>query len=152
LTIIGLSSSGLNVISGGVSTPLQLAGCPAEYADATTGFCESHVLQDPRVWLGILVGGVMTAFLLLYRVKGESNSVAATLLLTAQVPSSGLCFSSPSSLGRVRPRSLLSPTPPLETPTLSFSKTSSLREASSCSVRRTLIGVPTATEKSGLLL
>ncbi|WVR04212.1 hypothetical protein IAU60_001212 [Kwoniella sp. DSM 27419] len=73
LTIIGLSSSGLNVISGGTSTPLQLAGCPAEYADATTGFCASHVLQDPRTWLGIIVGGVVTAFLLLYRVKGEST-------------------------------------------------------------------------------
>ncbi|WWC63731.1 uncharacterized protein I303_106336 [Kwoniella dejecticola CBS 10117] len=70
LTIIGLSSSGLNVISGGVSTPLQLGGCISDYADATTGFCNSHVLQDPRMWLGIFVGGVLTAFLLLYRVKG----------------------------------------------------------------------------------
>ncbi|OCF31252.1 hypothetical protein I316_07038 [Kwoniella heveanensis BCC8398] len=70
LTIIGLSSSGLNVISGGISTPLQLAGCRSEYADATTGFCDSHVLQDPRLWLGVFVGGVVTAFLLMYRVKG----------------------------------------------------------------------------------
>jgi AGZA family xanthine/uracil permease-like MFS transporter len=73
LTIIGLSSSGLNVISGGTSTPLQLAGCPAQYADETTGFCSGHVLQDPRVWLGVFVGGILTGFLLLYRVKGESR-------------------------------------------------------------------------------
>ncbi|WRT69331.1 uncharacterized protein IL334_006315 [Kwoniella shivajii] len=70
LTIIGLSSSGLNVITGGISTPLQLGGCSSEYADSVTGFCNSHVLQDPRMWLGIFVGGVLTAFLLLYRVKG----------------------------------------------------------------------------------
>lgn len=75
LTIIGLSSSGLNVISGGTSTPLQLAGCRAEYLNADTGFCDSHVLQDPRLWLGVFVGGVLTAVLLLYRVKGESTVI-----------------------------------------------------------------------------
>jgi len=71
LTIIGLSSSGLNVVQGGTSTPLQLGGCMPEFADATTGICESHVLQDPRIWLGICVGGLLTGFLLLYRIKGE---------------------------------------------------------------------------------
>lgn len=70
LTLIGLSSAGLNVISGGVSTPLQLAGCRPEYLDPVTGFCESHVLQDSRVWLGVFVGGILTAMLMLYRVKG----------------------------------------------------------------------------------
>jgi AGZA family xanthine/uracil permease-like MFS transporter len=70
LTIIGLSSSGLGVISGGTATPLQLAGCPEQYQDAS-GFCTSHVLQAPTVWLGVFCGGVVTAFLLLYRVKGE---------------------------------------------------------------------------------
>ena len=68
LTIIGLSSSGLGVISGGTSTPLQLAGCLDEFK--VDGFCDSHVLQDPKMWLGIFVGGVLTGFLLLYRVKG----------------------------------------------------------------------------------
>jgi AGZA family xanthine/uracil permease-like MFS transporter len=70
LTVIGLSSSGLNVISGSISTPVGLAGCPAQYTDPVTGFCNSHVLQDGRVWLGIFAGGVVTAFLMLYRVKG----------------------------------------------------------------------------------
>jgi AGZA family xanthine/uracil permease-like MFS transporter len=70
LTIIGLSSSGLNVISGGTSTPLQLAGCLAQYQNADTGFCDSHVLQDPRLWVGVFCGGVLTLFLFLYRVKG----------------------------------------------------------------------------------
>ena len=69
LTLIGLSSSGLGVISGGVSTPLQLAGCLAQYQDEN-GFCSGHVLQDPRLWLGVFLGGVTTAMLFLYRVKG----------------------------------------------------------------------------------
>lgn len=67
LTIIGLSSSGLNVISGGTATPLQLGGCLAQYKDPDTGFCTGHVLQDPRIWVGVFCGGVMTAILLLYR-------------------------------------------------------------------------------------
>jgi AGZA family xanthine/uracil permease-like MFS transporter len=71
LTIIGLSSSGLSVIAGAVSTPLELAGCPAEYqVEAGTGACASHVLQLPTVWLGVLLGGVVTAVLMQYRVKG----------------------------------------------------------------------------------
>ncbi|KAJ9097375.1 hypothetical protein QFC19_006844 [Naganishia cerealis] len=69
LTLIGLSSSGLGVISGGSSTPLQLAGCLAQYQDEN-GFCSGHVLQDPRLWLGVFAGGVLTAVLFLYRVKG----------------------------------------------------------------------------------
>lgn len=70
LTLIGLSSSGLNIVQGASSTPLSLSGCPAEYLDATTGICASHLLQDPTVWVGVFAGGVVTAFLMLYRVKG----------------------------------------------------------------------------------
>ncbi|KAK8858377.1 hypothetical protein IAR55_002604 [Kwoniella newhampshirensis] len=71
LTIIGLSSSGLGVIAGAASTPLELAGCPAEYqSDLGTGACASHVLQNPTVWLGALLGGLVTAILMQYRVKG----------------------------------------------------------------------------------
>lgn len=69
LTLIGLSGSGLGVITGGVSTPLQLGGCVAEYQDEN-GFCTGHVLQNPRLWLGVFLGGVVTAILFLYRVKG----------------------------------------------------------------------------------
>ena len=80
LTLIGLSSSGLGVVQGATATPLQIGGCLPEYKDAVTGICESHVLQDPKMWLGIFAGGVVTAFLLLYRVKGES-----TVLMAASV-------------------------------------------------------------------
>lgn len=69
LTLIGLSKSGLGVVQGGVDTPMQLAGCLPEYQNET-GLCESHVLQNPKMWVGIFAGGVLTAFLLLYRVKG----------------------------------------------------------------------------------
>jgi AGZA family xanthine/uracil permease-like MFS transporter len=68
LTLIGLSSSGLNVVQGATATPLQIGGCLPEYE--VNGICQSHVLQDPKMWLGIFAGGVITAFMLLYRVKG----------------------------------------------------------------------------------
>ena len=49
LTIIGLSSSaGIGAISGASATPLDLAGCPAQYKD-DFGACTSHKLQDPKV-------------------------------------------------------------------------------------------------------
>jgi AGZA family xanthine/uracil permease-like MFS transporter len=70
LTLIGLSSSGLNVVQGASSTPLSISGCPAQYINPDTGICDSHLLQDPRMWVGIFAGGIVTAFLLLYRVKG----------------------------------------------------------------------------------
>ena len=70
LAFIGLGPNGLNVIGGDASDLVGLAGCPAQYKDPDTGFCESHVLQDPKVWLGVFLGGVMTALMLLYRVKG----------------------------------------------------------------------------------
>ena len=71
LTLIGLSSSGLGVIAGGSTTPLELAGCPVEYQSSLgTGACASHVLQNPTVWLGALLGGVVTAILMMYKVKG----------------------------------------------------------------------------------
>jgi AGZA family xanthine/uracil permease-like MFS transporter len=71
LTIIGLSSSGLGIIAGSSATPLELAGCPVEYqSDLGTGACASHVLQNPTVWLGTLLGGLLTAILMQYKVKG----------------------------------------------------------------------------------
>jgi len=49
LTLIGLSTSaGIGLITGGENTPLDLAGCPAQYKDQF-GVCISHKLQDPTV-------------------------------------------------------------------------------------------------------
>lgn len=70
LALVGLSPSGLSVVGVDMSTMVGLAGCPVQYQDPDTGMCKSHVLQDPRVWVGIFLGGVLTALLMLYRVRG----------------------------------------------------------------------------------
>ncbi len=69
LCFVGIGPNGLGVINRGSADLVGLGGCLPEFQDAT-GHCESHQLQDPRVWLGILLGGVLTALLLVYRVKG----------------------------------------------------------------------------------
>lgn len=70
LTLIGLSTSaGVGLISGASSTPLDLAGCLPQYKDAF-GECQSHKLGDPRVWIGVCCGGMVTGILMMYRVKG----------------------------------------------------------------------------------
>lgn len=69
LAIIGISSAGIGVVGGDYSNLLGLGGCPDEYKDSN-GFCESHILQDPRVWAGVFGGGIFTAILLMYRVRG----------------------------------------------------------------------------------
>ncbi|SPO41035.1 probable Purine Transporter AzgA [Pseudozyma flocculosa] len=70
LAFIGLGPPGLNVIGGDLTNLVGLGGCPKQYTDPDTGFCTSHVLQDPRVWVGVFLGGIFTALMLLYRVKG----------------------------------------------------------------------------------
>lgn len=69
LAFIGLGPNGLGVIGGNASDLIGLAGCPAQYEDSN-GFCQSHKLQAPTVWLGVMLGGIFTALMLLYRVKG----------------------------------------------------------------------------------
>jgi len=51
LAEVGLSySSGIGAITGGATaTPLDIAGCPPQYLDATTGVCNSHKMQNPTV-------------------------------------------------------------------------------------------------------
>ncbi|KAI9675042.1 MAG: hypothetical protein M1817_001448 [Caeruleum heppii] len=69
LTLVGLSpSAGLGIISGAKAAPLELAGCPPQYQDAF-GACTSHKLQNPTVWIGIFCGGILTAYLMMYKVK-----------------------------------------------------------------------------------
>lgn len=70
LALVGLSSNGLGVVGNNMSTMVGIAGCPEQYQDKDTGMCQSHQLQDPRVWVGIFLGGVLTALLMLYRVRG----------------------------------------------------------------------------------
>lgn len=69
LALIGMGPAGISVVGGNQSNIIGLGGCPAQYQDEN-GFCQSHVLQDPRVWAGVFGGGVFTALLLAYRVRG----------------------------------------------------------------------------------
>lgn len=65
LTIIGLSPwRGLNVITGTTVAPLELGGCPHQYRD-DFGQCLSHKMQLGTIWIGLVRGGFVTAFLML---------------------------------------------------------------------------------------
>ncbi|EAW12868.1 NCS2 family permease [Aspergillus clavatus NRRL 1] len=72
LTLIGLSySAGIGLVTGATDTPLELAGCVSSLRDPTTGMCPSDAkMRNPAMWVGIFCGGVFTALLMLYRVKG----------------------------------------------------------------------------------
>ncbi|CAO2650453.1 Nn.00g017450.m01.CDS01 [Neocucurbitaria sp. VM-36] len=81
LAEIGLSSSaGIGIISGAVSTPLEIAGCPDQYKDPVTGFCLSHKMTSPTMWLGVMCGGIITAYLMTYKVK--SAMIVGILLVS----------------------------------------------------------------------
>jgi len=68
LALIGLTySAGIGAITGAVSTPLDLAGCRPEFRDEITGVCEGHQMRNPTLWIGIFCGGIVTAFLMMYR-------------------------------------------------------------------------------------
>lgn len=49
LTEIGLSSSGIGLISGSADTPTDLAGCPSQYINPADGSCSSHKMANPAV-------------------------------------------------------------------------------------------------------
>ncbi|KAI9708046.1 MAG: hypothetical protein M1820_004250 [Bogoriella megaspora] len=69
LSLIGLSgSAGIGAISASSNQPLDIAGCPAEYLD-DFGQCSSHKMRSPTMWLGIFCGGILTAYLMSFRVK-----------------------------------------------------------------------------------
>lgn len=71
LALIGLSySAGIGAVTGGKATPLALGGCPIEYTDPDTGACLSHKATSPTMWIGFMLGGVLTAFLMMYKIRG----------------------------------------------------------------------------------
>ncbi|KJZ79350.1 hypothetical protein HIM_01501 [Hirsutella minnesotensis 3608] len=71
LTEIGLSYSvGIGAITGGGrSTPLALGGCPLEKIDPQSGMCSSGQMTNPKTWVAIFCGGIVTSFLMTFRVK-----------------------------------------------------------------------------------
>jgi AGZA family xanthine/uracil permease-like MFS transporter len=72
IAFIGLGSGGLGVIGGDTVNFVGLGGCKAEDYVSTdlAGYCARRVLQNPTVWLGIFLGGILTVLLMLYRIKG----------------------------------------------------------------------------------
>ncbi|KAL3427064.1 xanthine/uracil permease [Phlyctema vagabunda] len=71
LTLIGLTyNAGIGAITGGLDDPLKLGGCAPELRDPITMVCTSGHMRSPTMWLGILGGGIFTAFLMMYRIKG----------------------------------------------------------------------------------
>jgi AGZA family xanthine/uracil permease-like MFS transporter len=89
LTEIGMSySAGIGLITGSIDTPTDLGGCQPQYRDPATGDCDSHKMANPTVrkyfqlpliltitlttkklWIGVMCGGVLTAYLMSYKIK-----------------------------------------------------------------------------------
>ncbi|PWN39109.1 hypothetical protein IE81DRAFT_326861 [Ceraceosorus guamensis] len=69
LAFIGIGPAGIGVVGGQYTDLVGLGGCQDAFKDEN-GYCQSRVLQSPKVWLGVFGGGVFTALLLLYRVRG----------------------------------------------------------------------------------
>lgn len=77
LTLIGLGySAGIGLVTGAKGTPLELAGCSPELLQDghhVDGLCfASEKMRSPTMWIGIFCGGVLTALLMMYRVKGAA--------------------------------------------------------------------------------
>ncbi|PQE18162.1 purine transporter protein [Rutstroemia sp. NJR-2017a BBW] len=69
LTETGMSySAGIGAMTGSAVTPTALGGCPPEYLDQT-GACVSHQMTNPTMWIGIIFGGFLTAYLMSFRFK-----------------------------------------------------------------------------------
>lgn len=84
LALIGLTyNAGIGAITGGASSgdPLEIAGC-TQALRAADGTCNSGQMRNPTMWLGIVCGGLFTAFLMMYRVKG---AIIAGILLVAAI-------------------------------------------------------------------
>lgn len=80
LALIGLTyNAGIGAITGGVQDPLELAGCVPGLR-GPDGTCTSGKMRNPTMWTGIFCGGVFTAFLMLYRIKG---AIIAGILLVS---------------------------------------------------------------------
>lgn len=72
LALIGLTySAGIGLVQGASDTPITLAGCASQYIDSTTGEClSSEKMRSATMWVGIFCGGILTALLMMYRIKG----------------------------------------------------------------------------------
>ena len=82
LALIGLTySAGIGAITGSTSDPLELAGCKPSLI-GPDGTCSSGKMRNPTLWIGVFCGGIFTAFLMMYRVKG---AIIAGILLVSVI-------------------------------------------------------------------
>lgn len=80
LALIGFTySAGIGAVTGASATPLELAGCKDEFKDEF-GVCTSNKMRNPTLWIGIFCGGIFTAILMMYRIKG---AIIAGILLVS---------------------------------------------------------------------
>ncbi|KAJ4302113.1 hypothetical protein N0V88_002249 [Collariella sp. IMI 366227] len=71
LTLIGMSyTSGIGLITGGINTPLNIGGCPVEDLNEI-GECARNYMTNPKMWIGVIFGGMLTTILMAYRVRGS---------------------------------------------------------------------------------
>ncbi|KAK3896672.1 hypothetical protein C8A05DRAFT_39781 [Staphylotrichum tortipilum] len=83
LTLIGLTySEGIGLLVPGSAVPIALAGCPPDTKDEAGQCPDSVKMRNPTMWIGIFCGGVFTAMLLLYRVKG---AIIAGIILVSVI-------------------------------------------------------------------
>ncbi|GAM33857.1 uracil permease [Talaromyces pinophilus] len=103
LTLIGLSySAGIGLVTGGGETPLELAGCTSRIPDPTTGLLvcpNSAKMRSPTMWIGIFCGGVLTVFLMMYRVKGAIIFGILLVSIISWPRSTSLTYFPPTELG-----------------------------------------------------
>ncbi|KFY46655.1 hypothetical protein V495_02321 [Pseudogymnoascus sp. VKM F-4514 (FW-929)] len=92
LTIIGLGySAGIGLITGAQDTPVELAGCVA--SAMVDGLCpNSTKMRSPTMWIGIFCGGMLTALLLMYRVKGAIIAGIAVVAITSWPRNSAVTY------------------------------------------------------------
>ncbi|CZR67389.1 related to purine transporter azgA [Phialocephala subalpina] len=66
LTEIGMSYSGIGLITGSNVTPTDLAGCPPHMSSSPKIPLRAN---STKLWIGVIFGGILTAYLMSYRVK-----------------------------------------------------------------------------------
>ncbi|KAM0551231.1 hypothetical protein ACHAPJ_008576 [Fusarium lateritium] len=71
LAEIGMAyGTGIGAITGGWNaTPLTIAGCPVEKINPQTQMCDGGVMSSPKMWTAIFAGGLLTVYLMAFRVK-----------------------------------------------------------------------------------
>jgi adenine/guanine/hypoxanthine permease len=80
LAVIGLSyPAGIGAVTGAFPAPLDLGGCPPEYLDEF-GHCTGQKMLNPQLWIGIMLGGMLTVLLMAYKVK---SAMIIGILLTS---------------------------------------------------------------------